>query len=121
MNCLQFIVEGVVTAGAEAAAPIGIGVMKNVLMAGMVIVEGMMREMLIMKVGVGGTGLQALVIEAEVVVHEEGRTKVQLGKGVKRGVLKLSSGTGKENKEISIIIPILMTTKIAMRTATMVM
>lgn len=119
MNSLQCIVEGVVIVGAEAAAPIGIEVMKNALMAGMVIVEGMMREMLIMKIGVGGVGLQALVIEAGAVVHVEGRTEVQLEKGVKRGVLKLSSGTGKENKEM-IIMPNLMTTEIAMRKATTV-
>lgn len=70
---MQFISKGVDTVGAGAAAPIGIGVMKIALMVGMVIVGGMMREMLIMKVGAGGAGVQALVIEeAEVVVHEEG-------------------------------------------------
>lgn len=122
MNCLQVIIEGVVTVGAEAAAPIGIGVMRNAIMVGMVIVGGMMREMLIMIVEIGGIGVQALVIEeAEVVAHEEGRIEVQLEKGVKRGVLKLSSGTEKKNNKKIIIMLILMATKIAMKKVTMVM
>lgn len=82
-------------------------------MVDMVIVGGMMTEMLIMKAGAGGVGVQAQVVEeAEVVVCGEGGTEVQLEKGAERGELDLSSGTGKEDSKQIITMPILMEVKV---------
>lgn len=83
VSCLEGIGEGIAEAGAEAL--IGIAAMKTALTG--VIVESMMKGIIIMRVGAGGTEVQALTtggVGAGVLVA--GETEVQLGMAAKRGV-----------------------------------
>lgn len=96
VSCLEGIGQGTAEAGAEAL--IGIAAMKTALTG--VIVESMMKETIIMRVGAGGTEVQALTTGGVGVgVPVAGETEVQLGMAAKRGAQELSSGTGKKNRQ----------------------
>lgn len=59
-----------------------------------------MKETIIMRVGAGGTEVQALTTGGVGVgVPVAGETEVQLGMAAKRGAQELSSGTGKKNRQ----------------------
>lgn len=114
------IAEGTAPVGAEAEVPIGIAVMMtSALMEVVGPVEGMMRGITTMRVVAGGAGPLALAI-VKVGAGAQGKegTGVQLGKEVKRDVLKLNSGTGKGNRQNKLIrlIPMVPTTTMKART-----
>lgn len=105
--------EGIATVEAGVEALTGIVAMKSALMGAVVIAEGMMMRIAILKAGAEGTRLLALVeeedaVEAEALMEGEGaveaealegeETVVQLERAVRRDGPRLSSGTGKENK-----------------------
>lgn len=101
---------------AEAGALTAIAAMKNVPI---VIVGDMMTGMLT-KVEAGDVGAPALAAGQEVGAgaREEGGTGVQLGKVVKRDVLKLHNGTGK-GKRLKLLIKLVLILMIKMKVATM--
>lgn len=92
--------EGIVAAAAGAEAPTGIEAMTSVHTAAAAIVEGMMTGITIMRVGAGGIRAIALNIGVDGAgAQGQSGTVAPLGKVVKRGVQKLSSGTGKRNRQ----------------------
>lgn len=92
---------GVAEAEAEVPTDTGAMTVMTATMAVVIVAEGMMIGILIMKVGARGVRARVLAIggdEAEVLVVRG--TEARAEKGVKRGVQKLSNGIGKRKKLI---------------------
>lgn len=120
---MEGIGGGIVVAVVGAEVLTGIAAMKSGPMEAEVIVRGMKTETTTLREGPGGTGAQALCIggeKDEAPALTGGGTIVQLGKVVRRGVLKLSNGTGKEKRQNFVTMPIQKVSTMEVRTMGMV-